>query len=134
MALLYCNISLIVQDDMAFMKFKQIVVRYKKIGYNMNILRQTACMVVNPIMLDNFASLFNCTTVGKSSDDGSLLNLFQLVGAWLSLSVVRLTVVLFVLFLHFGSRLPSSPLFGLITVSSRKQAYIILTPLNPTFI
>ena len=30
-------------------RFKKIVVRYKKIGYNINVMRQTACLVVNPI-------------------------------------------------------------------------------------
>ena len=29
---------------------------------------QTACMVVNPIMVDKFASMFNRTTCGQSSD------------------------------------------------------------------
>ena len=29
--------------------FKKIVIRYKKIGYNINVMRQTACLVVNPI-------------------------------------------------------------------------------------
>ena len=29
--------------------FKKIIVRYKKIGYNIDALRQTACLVVNPI-------------------------------------------------------------------------------------
>ena len=33
----------------------------------MDILRQT-CMVVTTIMVDNFASLFNYTKVGLSSD------------------------------------------------------------------
>ena len=33
--------------------------------YNMNILGQTACMVVNLIMVENFASLFNCTKVSS---------------------------------------------------------------------
>ena len=28
--------------------FKKIFVRYKKIGYNIDVLRQTACLVVNP--------------------------------------------------------------------------------------
>ena len=28
---------------------KMIIVRYKKIGYNIDVLRQTACLVVNPI-------------------------------------------------------------------------------------
>ena len=29
--------------------FKKIIVRYKKIGYNIDVLRQTACLVVNPV-------------------------------------------------------------------------------------
>ena len=48
--------------------FKKIVVRYKKIGYNINVMRQTACLVVNPIKVNRFAYLFNCTTVGRTSD------------------------------------------------------------------
>ena len=36
----------------------------KKIGYNINVLQQTACLVVNQIMVANFAFLFNCTLVG----------------------------------------------------------------------
>ena len=48
--------------------FKKIIVRYKKIGYNINVMRQTACLVVNPIKVNNFAYLLNCTTVGRTSD------------------------------------------------------------------
>ena len=48
--------------------FKKIIVRYKKIGYNIDVLRQTACLVVNPIKVNSFADLFNCTTVGRTSD------------------------------------------------------------------
>ena len=33
--------------------FKKIIVRYKKIGYNIDVLRQTACLVVNPIKVNN---------------------------------------------------------------------------------
>ena len=40
----------------------------KNIGYNINVLQQTACLVVNPILVDNFAFLFNCTPVGRTSD------------------------------------------------------------------
>ena len=40
----------------------------KKIGYNINVLQQTACLVVNPITVDNFAFLFNCTSVCQTSD------------------------------------------------------------------
>ena len=32
--------------------------------YYINVLQQTACLVVNPITVGNFAVLFNCTLVG----------------------------------------------------------------------
>ena len=48
--------------------FKKIIVRYKKIGYNIDVLRQTTCLVVNPNKVNSFAYLFNCTTVGRASD------------------------------------------------------------------
>ena len=48
--------------------FIEIISHYKKIGYNINLLQQTACLVVNPITVGNFAFLFNCTPVGRTSD------------------------------------------------------------------
>ena len=44
--------------------FKKIIARYKTIGYNLDALRQSACLVVNPIKVNNFAYLFVSTTVG----------------------------------------------------------------------
>ena len=49
-------------------QFNKIISHYKKIGYNINVLQQTACLVVNPIKVGNFAFLFNCTPVGLTSD------------------------------------------------------------------
>ena len=49
-------------------RFRKIIVRYKRIGYNINKMRQSACLVFNPITVNNFASLFNCTPVGRASD------------------------------------------------------------------
>ena len=49
-------------------QFIQIISHYKKIGYNINVLQQAACLVVNPIIVGNFAFLFNCTPVGLTSD------------------------------------------------------------------
>ena len=49
-------------------QFIKIIFHYKKIGYNINVLQQTACLVVNPITVGNFAFLFNCTPVGRTSD------------------------------------------------------------------
>ena len=45
---------------------KKIVVRYKNIGYNIDVLRQTACLVVNPKKANRFSYLFYCTTVGRA--------------------------------------------------------------------
>ena len=36
--------------------FKMIIVRYKKNGYNIAVLRQTACLVVNPIKVNSFVT------------------------------------------------------------------------------
>ena len=49
-------------------QFIKIISHYKKIGYNINVLQQTAYLVVNPIMVGNFALLFNCTPVDWTSD------------------------------------------------------------------
>ena len=49
-------------------QFRTIIVRYKRIGCNINITRQSACLVFNPITVNNFASLLNCTPVGRVSD------------------------------------------------------------------
>ena len=51
-------------------QFRKIIihVRHKRIGYDLNVMRQSACLVINPITVDNFASLFNCTPVDRVSD------------------------------------------------------------------
>ena len=49
-------------------QFTKIISQFKKSGYNINVLQQTACLVVNPITVGNFAYLFNCTLVGQTSD------------------------------------------------------------------
>ena len=58
----------IVGSDNFSAQFIKIISHYKKIGYNINVLQQTACLVVNPITVGNFAFLFNCTPVGRISD------------------------------------------------------------------
>ena len=44
-------------------QFIKIISHYKNIGYNINVLQQTACLVVNPITVGNLAFLFNCSPV-----------------------------------------------------------------------
>ena len=54
-------------NDFSF-QFRKIITRYRRIGYNLYVMRQSACLVFNPIMVDNYAAFFNCTPVGRASD------------------------------------------------------------------
>ena len=49
-------------------QFRKIIIRHKRIGYDLNVLRQSACLVINPNTVDNFDTLFNCTPVDRASD------------------------------------------------------------------
>ena len=60
-------------------QFRKIIMRYKRIGYNLNVMQQSACLVINPITVDDYA---NCTPVDRASDSMTALDLklFILVG------------------------------------------------------
>ena len=47
---------------------KHIVIRFKRARHTLDILRQTACVVINPIMVEGYAALFSCTAVVQASD------------------------------------------------------------------
>ena len=49
-------------------QFRKIIICHKSIDYNLNVMRQSSCLVINPITVDNFAALFNCTPVDRASD------------------------------------------------------------------
>ena len=54
-------------------QFKKIVKRYIRVGYNLDIMRQSACLVLNPITVYSYGGIFNCTTVGQASDSMTAL-------------------------------------------------------------
>ena len=58
----------IVDGAYFFGRFGGIVVPYKRIGYNINVVRQSACLVFDRVAVDDFASRFGCTPVGRASD------------------------------------------------------------------
>ena len=60
-------------------QFRKIIMPYKRIGYNLNVMRQSACLVINQIMVDGFASLLNCTPVDRASDFINLLLYLYLI-------------------------------------------------------
>ena len=62
-------------------QFRKVIIRYKRIGYELNVMRQSACLVINKITIDSFTVLFNCTSLDRTSDcNGPDLKLFILVG------------------------------------------------------
>ena len=48
--------------------FKRIVNRFKRAGYTLDIMRQTACLVFNQIMAEGYAAFFSCMAVVQASD------------------------------------------------------------------
>ena len=49
-------------------QFKKIIMRYKRIGYNLNVMQKSACLVINQITVDGYAALINRTPVDRVSD------------------------------------------------------------------
>ena len=65
---LVCKFKRIVGKPYFSDQFKNIVKRYIRVGYNMDVMLQPACLVLNPITVYSYGFLFNCTTVGQASD------------------------------------------------------------------
>ena len=55
--------------------FRRIIKRFRRTGYNLAIMRQTACLVFNPIMVDDYAALFSCMAVVQTWDSMTALML-----------------------------------------------------------
>ena len=49
-------------------QFRKIIMRYKRVGCGLGVMRRSACLVVDPITVDGYAALFNCTPVDRASD------------------------------------------------------------------
>ena len=47
--------------------FKRIVHRIKRAGYTLDNMRQTECLVFNPIMVEGYVALFCCTALVQAS-------------------------------------------------------------------
>ena len=54
--------------------FSTLVPRlYIRVGYNLDIMRQSACLVFNTITVYSYSFLFNFTMVGQASDSMTAL-------------------------------------------------------------
>ena len=47
-------------------QFRKIIMRYNRFGYNLNVMQQSACLVINLIKVDGYAALFNCMPVDRA--------------------------------------------------------------------
>ena len=55
-------------------KEQKLDIHFKNVGYDLNIMRQTVCLVhVYPIMVDNYAALFRCVAVVQVSNSMTAL-------------------------------------------------------------
>ena len=43
--------------------FERIVNCFRKTGYPLDMMRETACLVFYPIIVDGYAALFSCTAM-----------------------------------------------------------------------
>ena len=60
------NLNFLIGRNDCSSQFRKIITRYRRI--NLNVMQQSACLVFNLIMIDNYAAFFNCTPVGRASD------------------------------------------------------------------
>ena len=64
------------KNDFPF-HFKKIIFHYKKIGYNIAVVRQTACLVVNPIKVNSFRVVLGWAYRGLTTGGFLLLQNFS---------------------------------------------------------
>ena len=49
-------------------QFRKVIIHLKRIGYDLNVIQHSAFLVINPITVDRFAALSNCTPIDRASD------------------------------------------------------------------
>ena len=48
-------------------QFRKIIIHHKLISFDLNVMRQSAYLLINLITVDNFVALFNCMPVDRAS-------------------------------------------------------------------
>ena len=62
-----------------FFLVQKIITRYRRIGENLNVIRQSACLVFNPILVGNYAAFFSGS--GVRLYDGPDIKLYFCCGS-----------------------------------------------------
>ena len=66
---------------------------HQSYGYNLDIMPQSVCLVVNPIMVYSYGFLFNYMTVGQASDSMTALDVELKAVGWCLMLVCSLAHV-----------------------------------------
>ena len=69
------NVAAVAVVNVAAVTSKNILLFYKHIYYNLNLMQQSADLDLNPIMINSYASLINCTPVDRASNLMMVLSL-----------------------------------------------------------
>ena len=70
---MYINLNELSENLILAIHSKMIIKRYIKVGYNLDVMRQSACLVADPITVYSYGFLFYCTTVDQASDSMTAL-------------------------------------------------------------
>ena len=68
MVIKFINSKELLENQILSEQFKKITRRYITVGYNLDVMRQSACLVLNPITVYSYGFLFNCTMVVQTPD------------------------------------------------------------------
>ena len=67
MVILFINSKELLENHILVINSKRLS-NVIKLGHNLDIMQQSACLDVNPITVYSYGFLFNCMTVGQASD------------------------------------------------------------------
>ena len=73
MVIQFINSNELLENLILVINSKKIVKRYIKIGYSLDVMPQSACLVLKPITVYSYVFLFFCTKVGQTSDSMTAL-------------------------------------------------------------
>ena len=78
------NLKELLESLILVINLKIYIKCYKRVGYNMDIMWQSACLDVNPIMVDSYVFFFDCTRLGQASFliTAMIYRFYLLFGAW----------------------------------------------------
>ena len=65
MVILFINSKELLKNLILVINLKILL---SNVGYNLDVTRPSACLVLNPTTVYSYGFLFNCMTVGQASD------------------------------------------------------------------